>query len=534
MAAIEIKQKWATVLKRVLVLVCAVAVGLCAQVSVAVATVDQSASGSNLGIQSISFSDCLDIDGEWAVSNAGSSIVIANVSTLETRTVVASGMTILGRTSPGAYDKVAIGTRGVVWSESWRLSSYEVSTSAYTDTVGTDISSREMRPSWSGDWLLFTRNADFYATIYAMNMVTGQTRVVSDSSGGLAPKTDGRYGVWLYSSRLTIMDLTNGNTSFLWVDHTGRVFAIDAGRVLYYEKVPTGYELRVWDIASSTYTPVVVTGSPWEEADLSGDWVTWQATGNAVSGLDIVAKNIATGEVRAVCRAVGNQSEPRISGDTVVWKDPRFAEYWPGVGFARLSDSPALDETAPALSLTPTVRVTSATIRVASTDAGSGVRRIGYRDGTGAPSYVTSSTAALVFNSPGAHDLVFWAEDMQGNTSAESTCSFFLKCQPVLTTPIVAKVAHVGRRVQVVSVVRGKSLPRQGEIRFRLAQYSAAQGAWVDRGYVVGRAGAVVADRYSARVRFNSAGRWRVTAVSPEDANNGFARSFGSAYISVK
>lgn len=514
-----------------------IAGALCAPVSLA-AAVDQSASGSDLGIESTDFAGHLDIEGEWAVSVSSNGVWIGNVSTLETRAVATQGMEILGRVSSGDYGGAAIGSRGVVWSDDGlgqRLSSYEISTSAYSNILSPEIPYRQARPSFSGDWLLFAGNDSSYATIYAANVVSGEIHVVSDSGGGLAPKTDGRYGVWPFGQQLTIMDLATGVRSSLWAQHDGREFAIDAGRVLYYQKIPSGYELRVWDIASSTYIPVVITGSPWEEVDLSGEWVTWQATGNAATGLDVFAKNIVTGESRAVCRAPGAQSDPRISGGYVVWKDPRFAKRsWLGVGFAKLSDCPALDEGAPALSSTSTVGVLSAAVSVDATDSGSGVRRIGFRSGTGAPTYVATATAEITFKAPGAYDLTFWAEDMQGNRSAESTCAFFLKARPLVGVPIAPANTRVGRRFQVVSVVRRKQAPQQGTIRFRLARYSAEQRVWIDSGDVLGRAGADAPARFSARVALKAPGTWRLSAVSPGDASNVGARSSRDAYITVR
>lgn len=56
---------------------------------------------------------------------------------------------------------------------------------------------------------------------------------------------------------------------------------------------------------------------------ISGDIVVWVSTGRGHSGADIFAKNLATGEVYAVCTAPGDQYAPAISGDMVVWADER-------------------------------------------------------------------------------------------------------------------------------------------------------------------------------------------------------------------
>jgi beta propeller repeat protein len=56
---------------------------------------------------------------------------------------------------------------------------------------------------------------------------------------------------------------------------------------------------------------------------ISGDIVVWVSARRGPRDSDIVAKNLATGEVFSVCTAPGNQYAPAISGNMIVWVDER-------------------------------------------------------------------------------------------------------------------------------------------------------------------------------------------------------------------
>jgi Tol biopolymer transport system component len=138
--------------------------------------------------------------------------------------------------------------------------------------------------------------------------------------------------------------------------------ACDAGRVVYmYAPVAGGSaDIRLYDIGTGGTS--VVSNQFWNEwgPAISGDRVVWQAwpsQPDTAEGIQIMGKNLTSGETFTVTSGPGHQTAPVISGSVVAWEDARSdvtRVWWRDLGAAtgerQVDGSPPGRQVAPALS----------------------------------------------------------------------------------------------------------------------------------------------------------------------------------------
>jgi len=513
------------------------------------AVVDPTASGTLLDVRAREYTG-LSFDGDWVVGLSWNGAIAQNVVTREVRVISAEGRTILGRPSRGIIDRATVGEGTIYFSEwwqdiGWQMRSYNLTSTEYSDPIPDTWEGLQGQPSRAGDWLVYTYGngaVDWFADIYATNVSTGEVRKLG-TYGGYNPETDGRYVVWYqYDSYFYVYDLLTGSLDYGYRGNPNDHLSVDSGRMAFLDGpvmlngIAQSQRLTVMNLATWQKSVVAEVTPAYRAFDLHGDWIVWEVESPS-SGLDVIAKNLVTGEVRAVCRAEQNQEEPKISGTTVVWRDRR--DITPGssdeaiVGFARLEDCPPLDLQGPSLTATSSLTPTVASLSIEATD-NVGVRRIAYRNGDGPISYVDGDRETLRFDKPGSYRLQYWAEDMQLNPSEVRTLEFTIKSAPSVGTPVAPSFVSADRTFSAYAVLKPKHPAETKPVRLYVDKYSYATKKWARVRYFTATAyNMQTASKCVGRMKL-SKGRWRLRAYTVEDTEHLVSRSPGYAYLTAR
>lgn len=171
------------------------------------------------------------------------------------------------------------------------------------------------------------------------------------------PVIDGGQAVWVkergyagkyYEPLITSYDLASSASAYLTATGGGtssgggsrylrRHPSLSGGRVLYQQKLNEAGEQ--WDIYSADVAtfgvPVVQEQGDQVNPSLSGDLVAYQdnrnghfdETGKWVDDWNIYVKDLTTGGEQPVCTAAGDQVNPVLKGNTVVWQDNRGGDW---------------------------------------------------------------------------------------------------------------------------------------------------------------------------------------------------------------
>ena len=201
---------------------------------------------------------------------------------------------------------------------------------------------------------------DSGSTIRLLDFDTMRSRMLDsyDTSGmRFDPVLDGAQAVWIkqrgyagkyYEPLITSYDLASSAGSYLTAIGGGtsssgdsrylrRHPSVSGGRVLYQQKLnEAGADWDIFCADAGTFgTPVVQAAGDQENPSLSGNLVVYQDNrhghyddaGAWVDDWDIYVKDLTTGIEQPVCTAPGDQVNPVLKGNKVVWQDNRNGDW---------------------------------------------------------------------------------------------------------------------------------------------------------------------------------------------------------------
>lgn len=211
----------------------------------------------------------------------------------------------------------------------------------------------------SGD-VAVTGEAAGGSTISRINFTTGRSRKLdSHARPGMRfdPDIDGNQAVWVrmrgygsqyYEPVIVAYDVSDDTWSYLTATGGG---GTAGGESIYQRGRPTVSDGRVlhqqrenldtsdWDIyeaVADTYgIPVVAGAGDQMNPSLDGNLVVWQdnrnghtdGAGNWVDEWDIYIMDLDTGRQQLLVGAPGDQVEPEISGNRIIWQDNRNGDW---------------------------------------------------------------------------------------------------------------------------------------------------------------------------------------------------------------
>jgi len=201
-----------------------------------------------------------------------------------------------------------------------------------------DAPFNQTQPAISQDFIVWSdlRNSTDL-DIYALDLRTGLEFPVCKAFGAQqAPAVSGNIIVWEDKGRAKTYlnplasdiygyDVTTGKEFLIATDSKGIRQAKPAisGNIVVWIDGHNGGDIRGYDLGSATAFPIHVE-SPDDYAgqndpDIDGRYVVWEDGRNLVD-LDIWGYDLLTGQEFPIFRGPGNQGNPRISGNLVVWE----------------------------------------------------------------------------------------------------------------------------------------------------------------------------------------------------------------------
>lgn len=201
-----------------------------------------------------------------------------------------------------------------------------------------------MWPRLSGDWLVWSEGAAGSVADYdvrARNLRTGEDLAIATGPAQQDwPALDGRYVVWLDGRRsagsgvqqldVYAYDL-EGRRELRLSTRTDDVVgapAVSGDTVVWWAQRDGAVRILGYDLVAGREFEVANLGpEPGEVGvDIDGRIVVWSQWKHRYRDHDIHGVDLATGERFVVCQAIGDQRQPRISGERVVWTDARHSD----------------------------------------------------------------------------------------------------------------------------------------------------------------------------------------------------------------
>jgi len=204
--------------------------------------------------------------------------------------------------------------------------------------LGSGASFYRTQPRISGSLVVWMEgtNLDTGMDLYARDLSTGRTfPICTNPAQQQWPAVSGNIVVWADArnrggSSLPLFDLYGYDAS------AGREFritrqpevvgapAISGTTVVWWAQRDHEYRLLAYDITTGQETVIANLG--FEQpggVDIDSDIVVWSARPGPWGDYDIYGYDLAKGVSFTISRAIGDQTEPRISGRVVVWTDAR-------------------------------------------------------------------------------------------------------------------------------------------------------------------------------------------------------------------
>jgi photosystem II stability/assembly factor-like uncharacterized protein len=249
----------------------------------------------------------------------------------------------------------------------------------------------------------------------------------------------------------------------------------------------------------------VITGTyqvTWRTSNGGAAWVAQQIADPGASGYEL--RGVAFAGTVATPVAVGRFYGGQLNSDHD--KARAYTGSWTGI------PDPATVEATPPVTNSNRLPeyADSATIVLSATDEGSGVAHTYYVLDGG--SQVDSTTVTV--SVPGAHTLVFWSVDVQGNIESPHTVTFTVVTPPSSTgtpsTPSTPSTVKHAKSFTTFGYVARKSTTTK---TISLQFYRSEHGRWVLRKTVTaGVTNFLTFSKYSVSASVPYTGKWRVRA----------------------
>jgi beta propeller repeat protein len=179
--------------------------------------------------------------------------------------------------------------------------------------------------------------------IYLMNLSDNTTMLIARTPGihheyAFRPPVplSGRFVVFgeAMNNNLFLYDAITGSESSLTSDGSApdvqreNAFpAVDGDRVVWSKRKPYGsandQDIVFMNLSTGVTLDICILQGDQKEPALSGQRIVWTDTRNEPGGGDIYLYDMGTGVETAVCSEQGLQMRPKISGDSIVWMDYR-------------------------------------------------------------------------------------------------------------------------------------------------------------------------------------------------------------------
>ncbi len=188
-------------------------------------------------------------------------------------------------------------------------------------------------PDISGRWVVWEDERWGYDDLWVQDLATGEQRRLSDASGKQAyPAISGTRVVAEdyrneVNSNLFQFDVDSGASAAIaptgmYDRYTPDVYG---DRVAWADERNGNYDVFVMNLASGSETVMAgADGYRQSEPAIGEKWLVWHDERNSAgSDGDIYGYKFATGFEQAICVEEGEQQNPDVSGNTVVWQDYR-------------------------------------------------------------------------------------------------------------------------------------------------------------------------------------------------------------------
>ena len=217
---------------------------------------------------------------------------------------------------------------------------YDIATKR-TRTIAQGVDLQTAEPSMAGDLVVWQSKSGNEIDVYLYRISTGLTqRLTTEGTGGMLPRTDGRYVVWLQgrpSDEVVLFDASSGTTQSLGSYSLVGAPDISAGLVawttndgqkgaVYLHDIASGITKQITTSAVSPSAPRVdkglvvwregTNGSPFEGALGSGQ----SSTTSSSSGRRILIYDQSTDHMVQVSANVAPDSQPQVKDGLVIWE----------------------------------------------------------------------------------------------------------------------------------------------------------------------------------------------------------------------